>query len=151
MTGITADGIEIDRFFEASPAEVFEAWTTPQHFARWFGGNTIEVPLDQLDFAPEIEGTWKATMVLPDGNTINWAGDFLEIVPNERFVFTLTDNPAEPERAAVVVTLAPAVEDGIDGTLIHFSQETPGFAPEQQAAALAGWQGFLDDLLPSQA
>ncbi|RLP75644.1 SRPBCC domain-containing protein [Mycetocola tolaasinivorans] len=147
MTGITPGSIEIDRFFAASPAEVFEAWTTPEHFSRWFGGSSVEVPLDQLDFAPEIEGSWTATMVLPDGNAIHWAGDFLEIVPNERFVFTLTDNPESPERAAVVVTLTEATEDGVEGTRLHFTQETPGFAPEQQEAALAGWQAFLDELI----
>jgi uncharacterized protein YndB with AHSA1/START domain len=38
MTGITPEGIEIDRDFAAPPAAVFAAWTTAEHFARWFGG-----------------------------------------------------------------------------------------------------------------
>lgn len=41
MTGTTSDGIEIDRHFDAPPAAVFAAWTTPQHFARWFGGKDV--------------------------------------------------------------------------------------------------------------
>ncbi len=142
MTGITTDGIEIDRDFGAPPPAVFAAWTTPQHFARWFGGKDVQVPLDSLDFIAEPGRTWTAQMVLPDGNTIDWTGDFLEVVPHERLVFTITDRPAEPRRATIVVELTATA----DGTRMHFTQETPGFTPEQQRGALAGWQSFIDEL-----
>ena len=39
---------------------------------------------------------WSATMVLPDGNTIDWTGEFLEVVPDRRLVLTMTDRPASP-------------------------------------------------------
>lgn len=142
MTGITADSIEIDRDFAATPAAVFGAWTTPRHFALWFGGAAVEVPLDRLDFVAEPGRTWSAQMVLPDGHAIDWAGDFIEVQPDERLVLTLTDRPAEESRARIVVTLTP-VEGG---TRMRFTQETPGFTPEQQAGVLAGWQGFMDEL-----
>jgi uncharacterized protein YndB with AHSA1/START domain len=35
-------------------------------------------------------------MVLPDGNTIDWTGEFLEVVPDRRLVLTMTDRPASP-------------------------------------------------------
>lgn len=142
MTRTTAEGIEIDRDFAAPPAAVFAAWTTPQHFARWFGGKDIQVPLDSLDLVAEPGREWTAQMVLPDGNTIDWAGAFIEVVPDERLVLTITDRPAEPGRARIVVELTPIP----GGTHMHFTQETPGFSPEQQAGALAGWQTFLDEL-----
>jgi uncharacterized protein YndB with AHSA1/START domain len=142
MTGITTDGIELDRHFAAPPSAVFAAWTTAEHFARWFGGSAVDVPLDRLDFRPVVGRTWSATMVLPDGNTIDWAGDFLEVTPNSRFVFTLTDNPASPERAAVTVDL----EATDTGTLMRMTQETPGFPTAQREATLAGWQTFMDAL-----
>ncbi|MFP3813751.1 SRPBCC family protein, partial [Bacillus sp. SIMBA_005] len=81
-------------------------------------------------------------MVLPDGNGIDWAGEFVEVAANERFVFTITDRPAEPEQAAIVVRLAETPE----GTRMSFAQEAPGFTDEQKAGLLAGWQGFLDEL-----
>lgn len=142
MTGTTADGIVIDRDFAAPPAAVFAAWTTAEHFARWFGGPDVQVPLESLDFVAEPGRTWTAQMVLPDGNTIDWTGDILEVVPDTRLVLTITDRPAEPERARIVVELA--ARDG--GTRMRFTQETPGFTPEQQAGVLAGWQGFMDEL-----
>lgn len=142
MTGITTDGIEIDRDFAASPAAVFTAWTTPEHFARWFGGKAVLVPLDSLDFVVEPGRAWSAQMVLPDGNTIGWTGEFIEVVPDRRLVFTISDRPAEPGRARIVVELVPIP----DGTRMRFTQETPGFSSEQQEGVLAGWQSFIDDL-----
>lgn len=142
MTGIIAGGIEIDRDFAAPPAAVFAAWTTAQHFARWFGGKEVQVPLDGLDFVAEPGRTWSAQMVLPDGHTIDWAGDFIEVVPDERLVFTLTDRPSEQTRARVVIELTAIA----GGTRMRFSQETPGFSPEQQEGVLAGWQSFIDEL-----
>ncbi|MFI6349491.1 SRPBCC domain-containing protein [Streptomyces sp. NPDC050560] len=142
MTGITADGIELDRSFAAPPAAVFAAWTTPQHFARWFGGKDVQVPLDSLEFIAEPGRTWSARMVLPDGNTIDWTGEFIEVTPDERLVFTMTDRPAEPGRARIVVELTATA----DGTRMHFTQEAPGFSPEQKEGLLAGWQSFIDEL-----
>ncbi|MGE3277151.1 MAG: SRPBCC domain-containing protein [Vicinamibacterales bacterium] len=142
MTGTTEGGIRIDRDFAATPAAVFAAWTTPESFARWFGGDAVQVPLDSLDFVAEPGRPWRARMVLPDGHTIDWAGDFIEVVPDERLVFTITDRPAEPGRARIVVQLVAIP----GGTRMHFTQETPGFSPEQQAGVLAGWQGFIDVL-----
>lgn len=142
MTGITPDGIEIDRDIAAPASAVFAVWTTPEQFAQWFGGKDVQVPLETLDFVAEPGRAWTAQMVLPDSATIDWAGEFVEIVPEERVVFTLTDRPADPARATVVVELTAIA----DGTRMHFSQETPGFTPEQQAGVLAGWQTFGDEI-----
>lgn len=142
MTGTTDEGIEIDRDFAAPPAAVFAAWTTREHFARWFGGKDIQVPLDSLDFVAEPGRSWTAQMILPDGTTIDWTGEFVEVAPDRRLVFTITDRPAEPAQATIVVELTPIA----GGTRMHFTQETPGFSSEQQDGTLAGWQLFLDEL-----
>jgi uncharacterized protein YndB with AHSA1/START domain len=142
VTTITSGGIEIDRDFAASPEAVFAAWTTPHHFAQWFGGKSVQVPPDSLDFVAEAGRTWRAQMLLLDGSTMDWTGEFIEVVPDERLVFTITDRPTEPARATIVVELTAIP----DGTRMHFTQETPGFSREQQEGALAGWQSFIDEL-----
>jgi len=142
MTETTPDGIVIDRDLAAPPSAVFNAWTAPEHFARWFGTAQIDVPADKLDFVAEPGRTWTAQMVLPDGNTMDWTGEFIEVTPDTRLVFTITDRPAEPARAQIVVDLTAAP----GGTSMRFTQETPGFTPEQQTRLVAGWQGFIDEL-----
>ena len=142
MTGTTAEGIEIDRDFAASPAAVFAAWTTPQHFARWFGGEDVEVPVDTLDFVAEPGRSWHAQMVLPNGTTIEWTGRFNEVVPDERLVFTITDRPDEPVQAEAVVKLTAIPT----GTRMRFTQQTPGFSAEEQEGLITGWESFIDEL-----
>lgn len=144
MTGVTQSGIEIDRTTEASPEAVFDALSEAASFARWFGGTDVEVPADRLDFEAAEGGSWRATMVLPDGNALDWAGSFVRVERPSRFDFTLTDAPGEgAAEALVTVGIFPA--DG--GAALHMTQDTPGFPHEQKVATLAGWQVFLDEAL----
>jgi uncharacterized protein YndB with AHSA1/START domain len=142
VTGITSGGIEIDRDFAASPEALFAAWTTAEQFVRWFGGKSVQVPLDSLDFVAEPGRAWRARMLLPDGTTKDWTGEFIEVVPDERLVVTITDHPTEPARARIVVELTAIP----GGTRMHFTQETPGFSLQQREGVLAGWQSFIDEL-----
>ena len=69
-------------------------------------------------------------------------GEVLEVVPPERLVLTMTDEPASEARARLVVELAPVG----GGTRMVFRQQTPGFTAEQRAATAAGWGTFFDEL-----
>lgn len=134
--------IEIERDIAASPEAVFDAWTTPESFAQWFGTRAVDVPTDRLDFVAEEGRPWSATMVLPDGNTIDWTGEFREVTRPARLEFTITDQPADPARAAVTVDLTETDE----GTHLLMTQETPGFTEEQREGLIGGWNAFLDVL-----
>lgn len=136
-------GITLDRTFTAPPAAVFRALSTPEGFSRWFGGPMVQVPLESLDFVAEAGREWRAVMVLPDGNTIDWVGDVLAVDPEVSLVLTITDRPDESARAELSFDLSPTADGG---TELFFAQETPGFTPEQQEATAAGWGGFLDEL-----
>ncbi|GAA1321580.1 SRPBCC domain-containing protein [Leucobacter albus] len=144
MTGVTQTGIEIDRTTEASPEAVFAALTEAESFAEWFGGADVVVPADRLDFAPAEGGRWRAQMLLPDNNTIDWQGGFVRVEAPSRFDFTLTDVPGEGAKE-VLVTVAIYPADG--GASLHMTQETPDFPHEQKAATLQGWQLFFDEVL----
>ena len=144
MTGVTATGIEIDRTTAAQPDAVFAAFSEAPSFARWFGGPDVEVPAELLRFDATVGGDWAATMILPDGNTIDWIGRFVEVDPPHRLTFTLTDQP-ESDANPVPVSIAIMPADG--GASIHLTQETPDFPHEQKLATLDGWQSFIDEVL----
>ncbi len=142
MTGPTNDSIEVERIVAAEPASVFAALTTPESFARWFGGAAVQVPLNTLDYHAVAGRAWSAKMVLPDQNTIEWTGEFLEVSPPSKLVMTITDQPGDAEQAVLNFELLP---NG-NGTRLQMTQQTPGFTLEQQNATIAGWQTFLDVL-----
>jgi uncharacterized protein YndB with AHSA1/START domain len=97
------EGLTITRVFKAPRELVFDAWTNPQHFARWFGGKDVDIPIDTVSMDVRPGGSWKATMVLPDGgHQIHWLGEYVEVDPPERLVLTLSDGPEDREVVTVV-------------------------------------------------
>ena len=89
-----------------------------------------------------VGGQWSAVMNLPDGTVKHWAGSFLELDPYDRVVFDLTDEPENPERLPVTVTLRP-VTGGTELTLV---QQTLGWPAEARAGLEHGYGLFLDSM-----
>ena len=138
-----ADALTITRTFPASPEAVFAAWTTPEHFAVWFGTDTVDVPLATLSMDVRPGGAWSAVMNLPEGGPqIGWEGTFDEVDRPRRLVMTMTDRPGEHPGAPMTVDLLP-VEDG---TEMIFTQVAEDFSEEQLTQLGEGWRGFFDTM-----
>lgn len=134
-------GYTIDRRFEAPRQLVWEMFTMPEHFAYWWGGPSVEVPLDSLTMDVRPGGSWKATMIGPGREwTLDWAGEYLEVDEPRLLVMTLTDDPTDPARDFFRIEL---LDDG-DGTLMHFAQGGGNLTPEQYELTRQGTSGFLD-------
>lgn len=131
--------ISITRTFDASPEAVFEAWTTPTEFGRWFGTERVAVEDVRMDL--RVGGDWSARMVLADGTEIGWHGSYLEVEAPHRLVLSLSDRPGEQfERVSVVLKEVQA------GTEMTFTQSGGHMPPENYAKAEEGWRSFFDDL-----
>ncbi|GAA1614953.1 SRPBCC domain-containing protein [Kribbella sancticallisti] len=136
------DVLTVTRTFDAPRELVYEAWTKPEHFSVWFGTDAVEVPLDTLSLDVRVGGAWKATMKLPDGNQIDWVGEYTEVDPPERLSFTMTDEPGTPAGDPIVVTFAEV--DG--GTEMTLTQPAGDFDQEQIDATIMGYNGFFDSM-----
>ena len=80
-----AEGVTIVRVFNASRQELFDAWTKPEHFSRWFGENDSEISAENIEMDPRPGGKWHATMIHgPDRIEIPFQGEFVEVVEPER-------------------------------------------------------------------
>jgi uncharacterized protein YndB with AHSA1/START domain len=134
------EGLTITRTFAAPRELVYAAWTRPEHFSVWFGTEAVDVPLDTLSMDVRVGGRWQAVMHLPDGNTIDWAGEYTEVDPPQRLAFTMTDNPSSPAREPVTVVLAEV--DG--GTEMTLTQTGGNLTEEQYAQTVIGYNGFFD-------
>ncbi|ADE12550.1 SRPBCC family protein [Sideroxydans lithotrophicus] len=83
----TADReIVIERVFDAPRTLVWEAWTNPEHVAKWWGPNGFSTTIKKMDF--RVGGAWKLTMHGPDGTDYPNSSVFREIVAPERIVFS---------------------------------------------------------------
>ena len=132
----------ITRTLRAPRELVFEAITKPEHFAVWFGTAAVEVPRDSLTMDVRPGGAFKAVMLLPDGNRIDWAGEYHEVDPPSHLAMTLTDQPGDDVGLPVLFDLAEV--DG--GTELTIRQDRADFTDEQVQATIAGYNAFIDDI-----
>ena len=108
--------LTMKRRLNASPAEVYRAWTDPKLLARWFGPENVETIEAEVD--PRIGGVYRIVMLENTGERHQVSGVYHEVVANERLVFSWSW-VTTPERVSrVTVTLKPDGEETIL-TLLH--------------------------------
>ena len=139
--GATDGELTITRVFDAPREHVWKEWTEPERFADWYGGSEAEVPVASVSMDVRVGGAWRATMFAgPGRREIAWKGEYHEVVPPERLVFTVTDRPDDDARELVIVVLADL---GDGRTEMHFEQR--GQLPtEVYERAGQGWSTFFD-------
>lgn len=77
----------IRRLFKAPPERAFKAWTTPEHIQQWMRPEPgMEVPLVLMDL--RVGGKFRIQMKNPEGQYFTAVGEFREVKPPERLVYT---------------------------------------------------------------
>jgi uncharacterized protein YndB with AHSA1/START domain len=76
----------LTRLIDAPREKLFRAWTEPALLKQWFAPLPWTTPVVELD--PRPGGACLMVMRGPDGNEFPNRGVYLEVVPNERLVFT---------------------------------------------------------------
>jgi uncharacterized protein YndB with AHSA1/START domain len=134
-------GITITRVFDAPRERVWKEWTEPERFAAWFGGSQSEVPPSTVSMDVRPGGSWRATMFAERGRReIQWNGEYREVVPPERLVFTVWDEPGKEAYELVTVVLT----DLGDGRTEMFFRQDGRMSPEEYERAGQGWSSFFD-------
>jgi uncharacterized protein YndB with AHSA1/START domain len=109
---ITEDAVVIERTFEAAVDLIWQMWTQPEHFKKWYGPKGFTVPVAEMDM--RVGGKRLICMASSDGSMKMWTtGEYTEIVPNERLVYT--ESPAD-ENGNVVSPSAMGMPDGYPAT-----------------------------------
>lgn len=76
----------LERIINATPAQVFKAWTNPEILKKWFAPRPWTTVRAELDVRPG--GSSLVVMQSPEGQEFPCPGIYLEVVPNKRLVFT---------------------------------------------------------------
>ena len=133
----------INRVFDDPREQVWQEWTEPERFADWFGADG-EVPLATVSMDVREGGQWRLTMFYgPNRVESNWHGQYQEVVPPERLVLTMTDQPEGGDRYALITVVLTDLGDG--RTEMHFEQRDDQ-TPDANKRARAGWGKFFDRL-----
>jgi uncharacterized protein YndB with AHSA1/START domain len=78
--------VKITREFDAPRHLVYQVWTTPELIKRWWSASRGEVTVADVDL--RVGGAWRWVMITDRGFEVVFYGEYLEVVPNERLVFT---------------------------------------------------------------
>ena len=102
----------LTRLLDAPREKLFKAWTDPQLLKQWFAPLPYTTPHAELDVRPG--GASLVVMRSPDGTEFPNHGVYLEVVENERLVFTdaYTEAWKPSEKPFMTAVLTFEDEDG---------------------------------------
>ncbi len=86
---VSADAVVIERTFDAAVDLIWQLWTQPEHFKKWYGPNGFTVPVAEMDVRVGGKRLICMEVQKPDGSMKMWTtGEYTEVVPNQRLVYT---------------------------------------------------------------
>lgn len=118
------DQILVTREFNAPKHLVYRAWTTPELVRRWWSGHRGTTTDVEMDLRPG--GRWRYVLKSDDGTEVGFHGEYREVVPEERIVYTeVFEMPGVPLDSVdgPVNTVTFTALDG-DRTLLELLTET---------------------------
>jgi uncharacterized protein YndB with AHSA1/START domain len=79
--------LRVERSFDASPEEVFDAWTSPEVLERWWAVHPDgKTPVAEVDL--RVGGRYRLSMESPDGETHTVVGVYREVERPNRLLYT---------------------------------------------------------------
>jgi uncharacterized protein YndB with AHSA1/START domain len=90
-TDTTGRELLISRLIAASPEQVWEVWTKPEHIKHWWGPTGFTNTIYTMDVQPG--GVWEFVMHGPDGRDYKNKSVFAEVVKYKRLVFDHVSGP----------------------------------------------------------
>jgi uncharacterized protein YndB with AHSA1/START domain len=116
----------LERVIDAPREKVYRAWTEPELLKQWFAPLPYKTPVAELDV--RIGGTSLIVMRGTDGSEIPNRGVYLEVVENERLVFTdaYTEAWVPSEKPFMTVVLTFEAEGGktrYTARVLHWSED----------------------------
>lgn len=80
--------VVVTRTFDAPARIVFEAWTKPELFMRWWSPRSIGVPILSCEMDVRTGGKYRLVFGKDAASSWTFFGKYLEVIPNARMVWT---------------------------------------------------------------
>ncbi len=133
--------VRLHRVLRASPEKVYRAFVIPEAYAKWLPPYGFTATVHQMD--ARVGGTYRMSFTnFTTGAVHTFGGEYLELVPNQRIVYT--DRFEDPNLAGEMRTTVTLTAVSC-GTELNVVQEgLPEVIPV--ADCYLGWQESLEQL-----
>src|SRR5882672_9229618 len=126
----------VTRTFDAPARIVFETWTRPELFMRWWAPKSAGVPLLSCEMDVRVGGSYRLEFGHDASNSMAFFGRYIEATPHSRLVWTNEEDDDAP------VTTVTFEEQG-GKTLLVLHELYP--SKEALDAAIAGMEGGMPE------
>lgn len=144
--------LKLERVVNVPRELVWRAWTTPEDVKKWFTPVPWRTVDCEIDLRPG--GIFRTVMRSPEGKEFPGTGCYLEVVPNEKLVWTSALEPGfRPARQipeAFIFTAIILMEPsgaGTKYTAIAMHQDEEGAKKHSDMGFHDGWGKALDQLV----
>jgi uncharacterized protein YndB with AHSA1/START domain len=142
--------LELVREIDVAPELVWRAWTEPELIKQWFAPKPWAIADCSVDLRPG--GAMAMTMRSPEGEEFPSVGCYLEVVPNERLVWTESMDPGfRPKTIDMPLTamleLQPTASGGTLYRAVALHQDPAGVKQHEEMGFNEGWSAALDQLV----
>lgn len=144
----------LERIVDVSPELVWAAWTQAEHLKKWFTPAPWTTVDCEIDLRPG--GIFRTVMRSPEGKEFPNLGCYLEVIPNEKLVWTNALLPGyrptpQPQSAAdmlltAIILLEPHGK-GTKYTAIALHPDEEGRKDHEKMGFHEGWGKALDQLV----
>ena len=87
--------VVVTRTFDAPARLVFEAWTKPELFKQWWVPRSMGMTLRSCELDVRTGGTYRLVFGDDPANPMAFFGRYLDVVPNQRIVWTNEESGAD--------------------------------------------------------
>jgi uncharacterized protein YndB with AHSA1/START domain len=130
--------LQFHRIYNASREEIFAAWTEPARMREWLCPTGATIPYIIVDL--HVGGEFRIDMQSEHGTTSH-TGEYREIIPPEKLVFTWSSINTQHKETLVTVEL---IQQGQQTELVLTHEGLPD--KEAQEMHAMGWNSILDRL-----
>ena len=129
---------------DASPTDVFQAWTDPGQL-DWFYNDQQPIPSEPIELDLRVGGVWRQKMVIDEGTAYFTGGVYREIVPDEKLVFAWGATDGWTELDLDRLDDSPQVTVTFDKAAGHTAMTLHVVVPVTRDQDLSGWWSHARD------
>ena len=133
--------LHLERVLPAPQALVYRMHAEPDLLAQWWGPKGFSAPSIELDI--HVGGRYRIAMQPPEGDRFVLSGEFREVDPATRLVYTFRWEPPDPDDQETVVAFSLRHRGG--STALSIDQQ-PFATDARRVLHEQGWTESLDRL-----